>query len=864
MVARRFGRSTLLAVVAIGGLCVPNIALAQDTRQDFSIASMPLADALIAVGRQAGVEVIFASEAVAGRQVAPLRGSYSVKEAIARLLAGTDLVAEFQDGGYVIRARAAPSSPAEPHPTLSDGNDIIVTGSHIRGSTGPSPVTVRTRTAMEAEGLSDLGSFIRSLPQNFSGGQNPSVLGGQGGSQNLSGSSNLNLRGLGQDATLTLINGHRVAYDAISQGVDISAIPLSAIERVEIVTDGSSAIYGSDAVAGVANVILRREFSGAEATARFGASTDGGNVQQEYSLVAGDRWSGGGVMLAGAFNRSTAVMARQRSYTSAIHQSNTLLPEQTQYSFVVSGHQDLSSFASASMDGQYSHREQRSAVAFSTSASATANGNLSHPVVESYTISPRLRFHLPERWEASISGVYGQSDAYLSPVRTAVGQTTRSHIYYDNEIYSVEANAEGPLFRAPGGDVRLALGAGYRSTGLSSLVSSTRGTVTTTTERFSDRRSTYFAYVEAALPLIGPDNRGAILDRASIDGAVRYEKYPGAGDIATPKMGFVIGFTPGITLSASWGRSFKAPTLYQGNQLQQGYLFPSQIFINSPLPAESTVFLLSGGNPNLRPERGETWTATARFEPAILPGLALQASYFDVDYQDRVTFPVASITAALSNPIYAQFVTYAPSTSFLQSIIASLPTGLSNQTGAPFNPSNVGAFVANALTNTSHETVKGVDLSAVYEREFPGGGRLSLGLSTSYQKSTRQISEGQPTIRLAGTIFDPPHWRGRFTGTWQQDNVTVATVVSHVGGTLDDRFQPFQRVESFISLDLVATIRSRGTGFFEGFEANFSVLNLFNEMPGIIRNTNPADPPFDSTNYPAVGRYVGIQLRKRM
>ncbi|MCM3420951.1 TonB-dependent receptor [Sphingopyxis alaskensis] len=856
----KFGRSALMVAAAMGGLCLPAVSTAQETRQAYNIEAVSLSEALTAVSRQSGVEVIFASDAVAGKRVRPLSGSYSAREAIERLIAGTDLVAEYRDGGFVIRGRAQASGEVAESP--GDNVEIVVTGSHIRGSEGASPVTVRTRRTMEVEGLTDLGAFARSLPQNFSGGQNPGVLAGQGGSQNLSGSSNLNLRGLGQDATLTLINGHRVAYDAISQGVDISAIPLSAIERVEVVTDGSSAIYGSDAVGGVANIILRRDFSGLEATARFGASTDGGNAQQEYSLVGGDRWNGGGFMLAGDFSRSTSVTARQRSYTDSIHDSNTLLPAQKQYAIVVAGHQDLSDLISFSLDGQYSHREQRSAVAFSTTASATTFGNLSHPTVESFTVSPRMTFHLPGKWEAAVTGIYGQSNAFLSPIRTVAGQITQSRIHYDNEVYGIEFNADGPIVQAPGGDLRLAVGAGYRSTELKSLVSSTRGMTTTTTEKFGDRRATYFAFAEASLPLVGPDNRGWLIDRAAVNAAIRYENYPGVGEIVTPKLGAVIGITPAVTASASWGRSFKAPTLYQENQLQQGYLFPSQIFINSPLPSSASVLLLSGGNPNLRPERAETWTATVRFEPKSVPGFALQGSYFNVDYQDRVTFPIASITAALSNPIYAQFVTYTPSASFINGLIASLPTGLSNQTGAPFDPARVGALITNALTNTSHETVKGVDLSAAYSREFDAGQRLNLALAASYQESDRQISSGQPTLQLAGTIFDPPHWRGRFTGSWEQDNVALTTVVSYIGGTQDDRFQPFTRVDSFTSIDLIARVRTQGTGLFGGVEASLSVLNLLNEKPDIIRNTNPADPPYDSTNYSAAGRFVGIQLRK--
>src|SRR3546814_6163063 len=103
-------------------------------------------------------------------------------------------------------------------------------------------------------------------------------------SENLASTSTLNLRGLGPDATLTLINGHRIAYDGAFQGVDISAIPLAALDRLEIVADGASALYGSDAVGGVANIILLRDFDGIWSSARISGTTEGRSEEHTSEL----------------------------------------------------------------------------------------------------------------------------------------------------------------------------------------------------------------------------------------------------------------------------------------------------------------------------------------------------------------------------------------------------------------------------------------------------------------------------------------------------------------------------------------------------------------------------------------------------
>jgi iron complex outermembrane receptor protein len=196
---------------------------------------------------------------------------------------------------------------------------IIVTGSRIRGAAVAGEVITLDRQMIVAAGQVDLGEALRSLPQNFGGGQNPGV--GSGGgliNNNINSASSANLRGLGPDATLTLLNGHRLPYDSAFGGVDISAIPLAALDRIEVVPDGASALYGSDAVAGVVNVILRRDFEGVTTSAQLGASTDGGYFRRQADIVGGTTWQDGGFLVAYDYARNSEIAARQRSYASSL------------------------------------------------------------------------------------------------------------------------------------------------------------------------------------------------------------------------------------------------------------------------------------------------------------------------------------------------------------------------------------------------------------------------------------------------------------------------------------------------------------------------------------------------------------------
>ncbi len=168
---------------------------------------------------------------------------------------------------------------------------IEVTGSRIKRSDieGPSPVQSIARADIENMGYDNLQQLLERMPVAGSG-----TFSTRGNNQDstANGSAAVSLRGLGADATLVLINGRRVSISAFAEGitnsfVDINSIPVSAIERIDILKDGASAIYGSDAVAGVVNVILKKDIDGVEVNLGYGG-TDGPNYEETTaSLVWG-------------------------------------------------------------------------------------------------------------------------------------------------------------------------------------------------------------------------------------------------------------------------------------------------------------------------------------------------------------------------------------------------------------------------------------------------------------------------------------------------------------------------------------------------------------------------------------------------
>ena len=132
------------------------------------------------------------------------------------------------------------------------------------------------RAAIEKSGKLTLGDLVQELPNISGAPTNPTVNNGGG-----TGASTIDLRGFGSQRTLILIDGHRAVNN------DVNAIPASAVERIEVLTVGASSVYGSDAVAGVVNFIMRKDFQGLQATIDIGASSRGDGQRQGGSFTRG-------------------------------------------------------------------------------------------------------------------------------------------------------------------------------------------------------------------------------------------------------------------------------------------------------------------------------------------------------------------------------------------------------------------------------------------------------------------------------------------------------------------------------------------------------------------------------------------------
>ncbi|KAA0071816.1 TonB-dependent receptor [Rhodanobacter sp. T12-5] len=183
---------------------------------------------------------------------------------------------------------------------------VVVTGSRVRrvDLETSSPVLTIDRAQIQASGKQTLGDLVQQIPAIAGAATNPSVNNGGG-----DGASTVSLRGLGSNRTLILVNGHRVLNN------DINTIPASMVERIEVLKDGASATYGSDAIGGVVNFILRNDFQGAQISANYGESDHSDGAQRGFAATFGTSSDKGNIVAGIDYNKFDAISSANRDYS---------------------------------------------------------------------------------------------------------------------------------------------------------------------------------------------------------------------------------------------------------------------------------------------------------------------------------------------------------------------------------------------------------------------------------------------------------------------------------------------------------------------------------------------------------------------
>ncbi|WP_395117240.1 TonB-dependent receptor [Rhodanobacter sp. FW102-FHT14D06] len=296
---------SLRGALLILACSAPALAAAQaPATRPVDIPAGDLVTALDTLARQSGAQFIYQADQLRGLRTAGVRGTLSTDEALRRLLAGSGFTTQHDESGAVVIVKAArrtapPIAPApagsgsaEPDPEQATRLDEVqVTGSRIPRVQveGPAPVTVVTAQEIKAAGFASVPDVMRAITQNSGETQSQQSSSGADFSP---GAEEVDLRGLGPNHTLVLVNGRRIAdfplpFKGRSNFTDISNIPIGMIDRIEVLTGSASAVYGSDAISGVVNFILKDHADGTTIDLRYGDTTRGGGASTKLNFSTG-------------------------------------------------------------------------------------------------------------------------------------------------------------------------------------------------------------------------------------------------------------------------------------------------------------------------------------------------------------------------------------------------------------------------------------------------------------------------------------------------------------------------------------------------------------------------------------------------
>ncbi len=980
---RRDGVRTVLAAALASvsplAFCAPAWAQSADpsahtaaTEHEYDIPAQPLSSALLRFAEQSDLQILFSQDDVAGINSHPVRGRFTPEAALAELLPQNAPRIEIA-GDRIVRVEFPRPQHAN-NDGVGGAQEIFVTGTRIRGAPpAGSNVLGIDRQRIEESGRTTLQDVLQTMPQVYTGSQSEATqLNSNAPGRNLALGSSVDLRGLGSDATLTLLDGRRLAPAGLGNFVDISAIPLAAIERIEILADGASATYGADAVGGVVNVILRRDLDGAETTARFGGAD--GYDEIAFSHAFGETWSGGSLIAGYEYRQRDSLASSERFFaadsdlrrhgganfsrtnanpgniirvgatpvTFAIptgqdgttltmadlipgrlnlqntQEDNFLLPEQESHSGFLTLRQDLTPGIEFFLDvltsdrRAYAERPQsnttisvpatnyyRQNAGLFTGQGALAMGYYFgddfgplqiDTSSRTWAAATGLDIGLFSDWRLEAAISYGAhadendtrnavdlaavnlalarsspttafnpfSDGGNTPASVLAGLTSSQFVDTDSELITYAVKADGSLFDLPAGPLRAAIGAERRRETFSAdqIRISAAGVVTSPRVQDPGRRVTDAYFGELLAPLVGAEMGVPLVDTLTLSLSVRYEESSDFGSATTPKIGLLWRLTDELALRGTWGTSFKAPQFTQMLTGTAGLIgaLPPTIDPNATNGSTGTLQVL-GSNRGLRPEEAETWTTGFDYAPHWADGLRISATYFDIDFANRIAIPGNLLDAFRNRQNYVGYLILNPTPQQIADYLA-----LGDTVNGAIPPDGIEAIWDERLTNLGALLVRGVDLSTSFSFDTPLGEVTAFASTSRLLEFARSANPALPTVEVLDTAFNPIDWRARAGISLNTNQWRAGLVVNYADDYRDTISTPNREINEWVTYDARVAYRLGQSGD-HATDFSIDVRNLADEDPPFVNNTTGL--AFDTLNASPVGRVVMFQVTQQ-
>jgi iron complex outermembrane receptor protein len=914
----------LSVILLVCGLSVTAHAMA-DQETHVNVPAGDLTAGLELLAKQSGAEFVYSADQLKGLRTHGVAGELSAKDAVTKLLDGTKLQVRMDATGAMLIAPPTASATAQASTAPGDsdtqegksnssGNfllaqttsgqaagdvsvttsaedkkksekegkekketlqEVVVTGTHIAGA-APVGTTIHTldRTEIENSGYTTTQELLQSLPENFRGGaagaiEDVNFSPAQYSGYNQSGGAGVNLRGLGSTATLVLIDGHRVAPSAFGYYTDVSTIPISAIDHVDILADGASAIYGTDAIGGVVNIVLKDSSEGVQTGVRYGTTTDGGANNVGANAQLGHQWDDGGFTVGVDYRNQGQLYASQRPFTSSVGAPTSLIPAYNQTALTGAGHQDFGDRVEIHADAEYAAK--RITNFNSIQYGAAPAEALLRETTDRWSVSAGLSYRLVDSWLLRYDLTDSEDRNPVTGFQGPVGNPTTQYLNAttSNRLRDQEMSVSGDVFRLPAGEVKVAMGAAYRNEDFFTVQPIIPYSAST-------ERHVLAEYGEIRIPIFSKSNSAPGLDSLTVSAAVRHDRYSDFGGTTNPRFGLSWFPNDDLELRGAYSRSFRAPAT--GNELysaQQGltytYLLPEPGPDGGP---QVPVLGLGGTVPNLGPETARNITLGFTYKPDFAAGLRFSGTFYDISYSNQIAAPPGSANP-LNDPALSSVITKYPSSALVEAIVAAgIRHGISyyDLTGGAFGPDPLAEtlYVLDLRTaNLSSTRTSGYDINASYPVVIGTSQIKTLLELTHIDQFQVRLTPSSPFASEENSVGNPASTRLRAEEAWTRGDLTVSTAVNYVNGYPDTSSLVPRMVAAFTTVDFTVRygVSSSSLRGLNGFTVAFAVSNLFDRMPPYVASGDVGFPFFQLSHYdPAnaspLGRAINLSLTK--
>lgn len=857
-------------------------------------------------------------------------------------------------------------------PEAVEMEKFSVTGSHIRMSTteadaGALPIELIPAAKFQFTSGEKITDYVRSSPVisgpnlTFANTERNNAQAQTGAANSHSFQESFNLRGFGGGYTLTLVNGRRFGGEGIIP--DVSIVPSEAVESVEILKSGASAVYGTDAVAGVVNVKLKERFEGLEVLASYGNTTNRDAGVQRYAINFGA--GSGRFRIVGSANwhDHNAIMKWDRTLTANrdyrpyggtdVRSSNLALPQRIYFGTAISGASvvldgarfkpgqvgtSATDFVPVTLDSQkvstnepstlpeyqsfgahwlaeydlidrrmtafaqgfFENRDIRFQYLTTGVTQVTAQANqpfnpFGQLVTIRYTFGPNEVRDLVPRLaieKQAVHNTFGlkgdlgdwnyelaysrysqamierdQYNADIAKVQAAVNAGTFNPFGFwtnsfelsrtllmdqrvrtmDQSLDAVSVHANGKIVELPAGDLRVALGAEQRDALWNENYDEgwrTRRSVwygESATLGFTQRTRSvkgYFGEVQA--PLWRPRGAGELMNSLDASAAVRYETLGSGSSITVPQGTMRATFLDdSVVLRASYGESFRAPSLASLSAPVTTTVQTVNTFFDPVRGGNFPFTLTQGGNPNLRPEKGENLNIGVIHTPRYIPQLTVKLDYWAISVSDIIVIPS----------------------------IQDLYNGISPVGSITRDASQYPTFDIR-VRNGGKIDAKGFDVGASYRLELGAMGQITLDGNAAYT-TTFERTFGPTVTRFLGNWTASygvlPKLRAVAGANWRKGAWEAATFVRYKSGLNEVVSGATRRIDDYTTGDIqiaynfgpdsrIARGNLRNTRIYVGVE------NWWDQPLSFV-NTS-ADGWDRESDYR--GRYVYLGLRKKL